>query len=63
MNLPNKITLARICLIPLMVIIPFLNIQGMWFGVPISNLIILTIFLIASFTDYLDGYIARKFKK
>jgi CDP-diacylglycerol--glycerol-3-phosphate 3-phosphatidyltransferase len=61
MNLPNKITLARICLIPLMVIIPFLNIQGIWFGVPISNLIILAIFLIASFTDYLDGYIARKY--
>jgi CDP-diacylglycerol--glycerol-3-phosphate 3-phosphatidyltransferase len=61
MNLPNKITLARICLIPLMVIIPFLNIQGIWFGVPVSNLIILAIFLIASFTDYLDGYIARKY--
>jgi CDP-diacylglycerol--glycerol-3-phosphate 3-phosphatidyltransferase len=60
MNLPNKITLARICLIPLMVIIPFLNIPGAWFNVPIEKILILLVFLIASFTDYLDGYLARK---
>lgn len=61
MNLPNKITLARICLIPLMIIIPFLGIEGtIWYGLSYSNLIILAIFLIASFTDFLDGYLARK---
>ena len=60
MNLPNKITLARICLIPIMIIVPFFNIQGSLLGMSVSNLIILAIFLIASFTDYLDGYIARK---
>lgn len=61
MNLPNKITIARILLIPIMMIIPFLNISGtLHYGVSIANLIILAIFLIASFTDYLDGHIARK---
>lgn len=60
MNLPNKITVARILLIPIMILIPFLNIQGTLGNVTYSNLIILTIFLIASFTDFLDGYLARK---
>jgi CDP-diacylglycerol--glycerol-3-phosphate 3-phosphatidyltransferase len=43
-----------------MVIIPFLNISGAWFNVPIEKILILLVFLIASFTDYLDGYLARK---
>lgn len=63
MNLPNKITLARMLLIPIMVIIPFLGIQGKFEilgGLTYSNLIIVSIFLIASITDFLDGYIARK---
>lgn len=63
MNLPNKITLARICMIPLMVIIPFLGIQGQFEilgGLTYSNLITVTIFLIASITDFFDGYLARK---
>lgn len=61
MNLPNKITVARICLIPFMIIIPFLGIEGvLGYGVSYSNLIVLTIFLVASFTDFLDGYLARK---
>lgn len=62
MNLPNKITIARILLIPIMIIIPYLNIQGTIpvGGITYTNLIILAIFLIASLTDYLDGYLARK---
>ena len=62
MNLPNKITVARILLIPLMIIIPFFNIQGTIpiGGITYSNLIILAIFLLASFTDFLDGHLARK---
>ncbi len=62
MNLPNKITIARMLLIPIMIAIPFLNIQGMFGNTEItySNIIILIIFLIASFTDFLDGYLARK---
>ncbi len=61
MNLPNKITIARILLIPIMIIIPFFGLNNIVFGgVTLSNLIVLIIFLIASFTDFLDGYIARK---
>lgn len=60
MNLPNKLTIFRIILVPIMVIIPFLGIQGEWLTVPISNWIIIAIFAIASYTDHLDGKIARK---
>ena len=59
MNLPNKLTISRIILVPIMVIIPFLNIQGEILGVPITFLIIDLIFIIASITDKLDGSIAR----
>ena len=61
MNLPNKITIARILLIPVMIIIPFLELNEIVFGdVTKGNLIVLIIFLVASFTDFLDGYLARK---
>ena len=60
MNLPNKLTIIRIILVPIMVIIPFLNIQGELLNIPISCLIIDAIFIIASITDKLDGSIARK---
>ena len=59
MNLANKLTIFRIILVPIMVIIPFLGIQGEVFGIPISYLIMDLIFIIASITDKLDGYIAR----
>lgn len=59
MNLANKLTIFRIILVPIMVIIPFLGIQGDVWGIPISCLIIDFIFIIASITDKLDGYIAR----
>ena len=60
MNLPNKLTIFRIILVPIMVIIPFLGIPGDVFNIPIQNLIIIAIFGIASYTDHLDGAIARK---
>ncbi len=59
MNLPNKLTIFRIILVPIMVIIPFFNIQGEVLGIPITYLIVDLIFIIASITDKLDGYIAR----
>lgn len=59
MNLANKLTIFRIILVPIMVIIPLLNIQGALFEIPISFIIIDIIFIIASITDKLDGYIAR----
>ena len=60
MNLPNKLTIFRIILVPIMVLIPFFNIQGEFLGIPITYLIIDLIFIIASITDKLDGTIARK---
>ena len=61
MNLPNKITIARILLVPIMMLMPYIGITAKTsFGLPIINIIILIIFLVASFTDYLDGHIARK---
>lgn len=60
MNLPNKLTIFRIALVPIMVMIPLLDIDGNILGIPISWLIIDFIFIIASITDKLDGYLARK---
>ncbi len=59
MNLANKLTIFRIILVPIMIIIPFLGIQGEFFNIPITCIIIDLIFIIASITDNLDGYIAR----
>ncbi|MDD6037904.1 MAG: CDP-diacylglycerol--glycerol-3-phosphate 3-phosphatidyltransferase [bacterium] len=55
MNLPNKLTIMRVILIPFMVF--FL----LWPVVPYSNYIAVAIFIIASLTDLLDGKIARKY--
>ncbi|HHV38585.1 MAG TPA: CDP-diacylglycerol--glycerol-3-phosphate 3-phosphatidyltransferase [Tepidimicrobium sp.] len=52
MNLANKITLIRVLLIPIFVIILFCNLSS-------SHYIATFIFIIASITDGLDGYIAR----
>ena len=60
MNLPNKLTIFRIILVPIMVIIPFLGLNQTLFGISISYLIIDLIFMIASYTDHLDGKLARK---
>lgn len=63
MNLPNKLTLFRVALIPVIVIIaligPLYDIY-IFKEVTVGNFIILIVFLIAAFTDYLDGHIARK---
>ncbi len=59
MNLANKLTIFRIILVPIMVIIPFLGINGEVFNVPLTWIIIDFIFILASITDKLDGYIAR----
>lgn len=60
MNLPNKLTIFRIILVPIMVIIPFLGLDERVAGIPLSWIIIDLIFIIASITDKLDGYLARK---
>ncbi|XMB72349.1 CDP-diacylglycerol--glycerol-3-phosphate 3-phosphatidyltransferase [Mycoplasmatota bacterium WC30] len=56
MNLPNKLTMLRIFIIPIIVVLYLL--RGL---IGDSTFIILGIlFILASITDYLDGYIARK---
>lgn len=59
MTLPNKLTIFRISLVPIMVIIPFLPLEGELFNIPITWLLVELIFIIASITDKLDGYLAR----
>lgn len=61
MNLPNKLTVLRICLVPVFMIvmmapIPFLKDHDV-----ITGLIGAAIFILTSFTDMLDGKIARKY--
>ena len=53
MNLPNKLTLTRVILIPFFLFFMYIN-------VPFHYLIALAIFAAASITDALDGKIARK---
>ena len=59
LNLANKLTIFRIILVPIMAIIPYLNLQGDFLGMPMMYFLMELIFIIASITDKLDGYIAR----
>ena len=59
MNLPNKLTIFRIILVPILVIIPLIGIKQEWSGIPITWILVDIVFIIASITDKLDGYIAR----
>ena len=54
-NLPNKLTLFRILLVPFFVVVLLLGEQ-----IPHSWLIAFVIFSVASYTDHLDGMLARK---
>ena len=54
MNIPNKITLTRIFLMPIFILLYLLSF-------PYSKFIALFIFIIAAISDTLDGYIARKY--
>ena len=56
MNLPNKLTMFRVFMIPFFVIFMLVNVTGEY-----DKYIAVTIFIIASLTDMLDGKIARKY--
>ena len=56
MNAPNKITLFRVVLIPVFVVFFLLRIPNE----TASDIIALCIFAVASLSDFLDGYLARK---
>ena len=65
MNLPNKLTLTRIILVPVfMVFVSLTCLDGIVDGnfKPMVYLIAGIVFAAASFTDYLDGHLARKWK-
>ena len=54
-NVPNQLTIIRICMIPLFVV--FL----LWVPKPGGNIVAMIIFILAALTDTADGYIARKY--
>ena len=54
MTLPNKLSTLRICMVPLFIVAYFLPFY--W-----GSLVAIAIFILAAFTDFLDGYIARKY--
>ncbi|GAB6988986.1 CDP-diacylglycerol--glycerol-3-phosphate 3-phosphatidyltransferase [Paenibacillus pini] len=67
MNLPNRITIARICLIPIMMVFLLVDFSFypeplVWgsYELPYNQLIAAVIFIVAASTDGIDGYLARK---
>ena len=56
MNTANKLTLLRVAMIPLFLLVLYLDVPG-------ANYWALAIFVIASLTDTLDGYIARHYNQ
>lgn len=56
MNLPNKLTLMRVILVPVFIFLVLCR----TFAIPYQNWIALAVYVIACATDALDGYIARK---
>ena len=54
MNLPNKLTIFRVILIPFFVLCFYLPV------IPFNNIVACVIFCVASITDFLDGYLARR---
>ena len=67
MNLANKLTLLRVILIPFFIVcfyIPnlvFNTVDLNNYQIPYAYIIGLVIFLVAAITDFIDGYIARKY--
>lgn len=60
MNLPNTLTLVRMFLVPLLVVVLLTEFEGRKIlGMP-KELVGAAIFALASVTDWLDGYIARR---
>ena len=69
MNLPNKLTILRILLVPLIAAVYLISAMTdalggsvviMGIRLPYSDLIVLGLFVLASVTDFFDGHIARR---
>lgn len=58
MNLPNKLTLLRVIMIPFFVFFMLVELSGQ-IG-EIQKYIAVSLFIVASLTDWFDGYLARK---
>lgn len=66
MTTANKLTLLRILCIPVMIIILYidaLKIDTGFLNMNVQQIIFASLFVFASFTDFLDGYIARKYQQ
>ncbi|GEL75808.1 CDP-diacylglycerol--glycerol-3-phosphate 3-phosphatidyltransferase [Tenuibacillus multivorans] len=66
MNIPNKITISRICLIPIFIVL--LAVPFDWgtysigeYELPVHHMVAAILFLVASLTDWVDGRYARKY--
>lgn len=55
MNVPNFLTILRMCMVPVFVIFMLADVLG-----PSDQYIAAVLFILASITDWLDGYLARK---
>ena len=61
MNLPNKLTMLRVILVPVFMVFAALGRIGTAEYDPVMHLRAGVVFAAASFTDFLDGYLARKY--
>ena len=62
MNLPNKLTMLRVILVPVFMVLAGMTQYGAADFNPALYLAAGVVFAAASFTDFLDGYLARKWK-
>ncbi|MGL5043169.1 MAG: CDP-diacylglycerol--glycerol-3-phosphate 3-phosphatidyltransferase [Culicoidibacterales bacterium] len=61
MSIPTKITISRIMLIPLFIIVWYLPYLGELTFLSLKSLVLTSFFILLSLTDWVDGYIARKY--
>ncbi|PKK88703.1 MAG: CDP-diacylglycerol--glycerol-3-phosphate 3-phosphatidyltransferase, partial [Tenericutes bacterium HGW-Tenericutes-7] len=66
MTTANKLTILRVLMIPVMIVFIYiepLKVPIGFLSLNINQFIFAVLFILASFTDFLDGYIARKYNQ